>query len=382
MIKIVADDKIPFLKGILEPFAEVEYHKGSEISNEILKDADALIIRTRTKCNKVLLEGTKVKFIATATIGFDHIDAAYCKSNEIRWISATGCNSDSVKQYIASALTSLSIKHNFDLSEKTIGIVGHGNVGSKVANLAMLFGMKVLLNDPPLQRKDSTLKFTSLNEIKEKADIITFHVPLNREGIDKTLHMCNKVFLKSIKPTCIIINSSRGEVVDNQALKSALKNKQIKAAILDVWENEPNIDTELLRLVDYATPHIAGYSADGKANGTAMSVMAISDFFGFGLKNWFPNNVPLPDETEIKIDCKGKSAKEILSELILKTYDIQSDDKILKASVETFEKQRGDYPLRREFHNYTVALENDEFQLEKTIIKIGFKVKNNYLINS
>jgi erythronate-4-phosphate dehydrogenase len=373
-VKIIVDDKIPFLKGALEPYAEVEYHKGSEITSSILKNADALITRTRTKCNKLLLEKSRVKFIATATIGFDHIDTEYCNQAGIRWTNAPGCNSGSVKQYIASVLVSLSMKYNFKFSEKTIGIVGHGNVGSKIVSLASALGMKVLVNDPPLQRKGSSFPYVSLDEIKEKADIITFHVPLNKEGVDKTFYIADDVFMRSLKPDCLIINSSRGEVVNNNALKNALINKLIKGAILDVWEHEPNIDIELLQLVDIATPHIAGYSADGKANGTAMSVQAISDFFGFGLKKWFPVNVPLPENSNIRIDCKDKSIEKILSELILATYNITDDDKRLRKSVETFEQQRGEYPLRREFQNYKVTLVNAEKNIESTIKELGFNI--------
>jgi len=372
-IKIVADDKIPFLKGILEPYATVEYYKGGDISRAILKDADGLITRTRTKCNMELLEGTKVKFIATATIGFDHIDTSFCDSHGIKWTNAPGCNSGSVKQYIASVLLSLARKHQFDLSEKTIGVIGHGNVGSKVASLARVLGMKVLVNDPPLKRKDESLDFVSFEEIKEKADIITFHVPLNKEGIDKSIYMADEAFFRSIKPNCLIINSSRGEVVKNSALKDALINLKIKGAVLDVWENEPNIDIELLQLLDFATPHIAGYSADGKANGTAMSVKAISDFFGFDLNNWFPSDVPMPENVEMNIDCKGKDKKDILSELILATYDIKEDDSRLRKSVETFEKQRGSYPIRREFQNYKPVLKDNDHSLEELLIKLGFK---------
>jgi len=371
---IIADDKIPFLKGALEPFAEVLYHPGKDINNEILKDADALIIRTRTICNKELLQGTKVKFIATATIGFDHIDTDYCDANHIKWTNAPGCNSGSVMQYIGSALVRLSMKHNFDLSEKTIGIVGCGNVGSKVARLASAIGMKVLINDPPLQRKGDLQNGVSLNEIKEKADIITFHVPLNKVGIDKTLHLVNDEFIASLKPTTLIINSSRGEVIDNSALKLALQNKQIAGAVLDVWEKEPNIDKALLDLVDIATPHIAGYSADGKANGTAMSVQAISDFFGLGLTNWFPSNVPLPQNPEIRIESNEKKDVEILSELILATFDIQSDDGRLRNSIDTFEKQRGDYPMRREFSSYSVKMDPSNISLIEKLQKIGFKI--------
>jgi erythronate-4-phosphate dehydrogenase len=373
-IKIIADDKIPYLKGALEPFAIVQYVPGNEINHTILKDADTLITRTRTICNKDLLEGTKVKLIASATIGYDHIDTEYCNSEGISWTNAPGCNSGSVAQYIASALVRLSIKYNFDFSDKTIGIIGHGNVGSKVAHIAKILGMRVLVNDPPLKRNDKLPDSVSINEIYKQSDILTFHVPLNKDGMDKTLKMLDEEVLDSIKPGSMIINSSRGEIFDNEALKKALKNKKIKGAVLDVWENEPNIDTELLNLLDFATPHIAGYSVDGKANGTAMSVQAISKYYQFGLDNWLPSNLPKPENAEIKIDCKGKTRQAIFAEAILATYDIALDDRLLRNSVNTFEEQRGNYPFRREFQIYTLSLTSDESHFANVLSEIGFKI--------
>lgn len=377
MIKIIADQNIPFLKGALEPFADVYYYSGDEINQAILRDADALITRTRTLCNKTLLEGTNIRFIATATIGFDHIDTDYCHARNIQWSNAPGCNSGSVMQYMSSALVRLALKYNFKFSNKTLGIIGNGNVGSKVAQMATALGFKVLINDPPLQRAGKLNKHVSLEELKEKADIITLHVPLIKEGIDKTLHLVDQIFLKSVKSSAIIINTSRGNILNNKHLKEAIKSKQIRGAVLDVWENEPHLDSELLNLVDYATPHIAGYSVDGKANGTAMSVQAVSDFFGFGLKNWFPKNVPKPDHSLLKIDRNEKTEEEFFSELILATYDILEDDTRLRNSVATFEKQRGDYPIRCEFANYSVQVNPKWKKLEKQIHQLGFKTQYN-----
>ena len=283
-MKIIADSKIPFLKGVFEPYGVVEYYAGKEITPEVVKDADALIVRTRTRCDAALLQGSSVKFIATATIGFDHIDTDYCKKSGIAWKNAPGCNAGSVMQYVASVLTRLSINYHFDFNETTLGVIGVGNVGSKVARMASLLGMKVLLNDPPRERKEGRGAFVSLNEIADRADIITFHVPLNRGGADNTFHLFNHDFAKQIKPGSIIINSSRGEVVSGNVLKKVLKEKYLKAAVLDVWENEPVIDAGLVPLIDMATPHIAGYSIDGKANGTAMSVRAVSNFFNLGYR--------------------------------------------------------------------------------------------------
>ncbi|MBN1181969.1 MAG: 4-phosphoerythronate dehydrogenase PdxB [Bacteroidales bacterium] len=373
-MKIVADDKIPFLKGVLEPFADVVYLPGKEIKPSDVKDADALLTRTRTKCNAELLQGSKVKFIATATIGFDHIDTNYCDQKGIRWTNAPGCNSSSVQQYIAAVLLYLSQKKGFDLKDRTLGIVGVGNVGNKVLKLAEILGMRIYLNDPPRERAEGHCGFVSLNGIIRECDIITFHVPLYKDGVDKTIHLANENLLKVLYKDTILINSSRGEVVDNKALKDVLGSGKISGAVLDVWEGEPALDKELMDMVDIATPHIAGYSADGKANGTAMSVNALCEFFNLPYKNWYPEDVPEPDNTFIEINCKGKSDQEILHDAVLATYPIWEDDERLRNSVDTFEKQRGDYPLRREFKAYTVKLENNS---SKDIIiklnKLGFK---------
>jgi erythronate-4-phosphate dehydrogenase len=351
-MKIIADSKIPFLKGVLESCAEVEYYPGKEINAEKVKDADALIVRTRTQCNEKLLKGSNVKFIATATIGFDHIDTKYCKKNDIVWTNAPGCNSGSVMQYIASVLVRLSQKHNFHFSQKTIGIVGVGNVGKKVARLAEVLGMNVLLNDPPRERNEEKSNFVSIGEIKEKADIITFHVPLNKGGKDKTFHLFDDIFLSQLKQKPIIINSARGEVVNGEVLKKGLKERIIKAAVLDVWEKEPNIDLELLKLVEIATPHIAGYSLDGKANGTKMAIRAISKFFKLGIDNWQPEISSGFEKSALKIDSKNQTKEQTLEEIILQSYDVLSDDNRLRNSPQTFEEQRGNYPVRREFEYY------------------------------
>ena len=375
-IKIVADSKIPLLKGVFESCADIEYLPPSEITNETVRDADALLIRTRTKCNSKLLDGTKVKFIGTATIGFDHIDTDYCQSKNIKWINAPGCNSTSVMQYIASVLLTLGKAKNLNLTEMTIGIVGVGNVGSKVARLAESLGMKVLLNDPPRERREGKEKFVSLEELMYQSDIITFHVPLIKDGVDKTFHLADDTFFTNLNSGKILFNTSRGEVVDTSALKNAIKNKIIRAAVIDVWEFEPNIDKELLTLVNIATPHIAGYSADGKANGTSICVQGLNSFFNLGIdENWYPPMLPIPNNPkELTFECPGKSNQEILSEIILSTYDVMKDDATLRESVDTFEKQRNEYPIRREFPYYQIKLLGANQELKLTLAKLGFNV--------
>jgi len=374
-MKIVADHKIPYLKGVLEPYAEMVYKPGLQISNEDVKDADALIVRTRTKCNKQLLKGSTVKFIATATIGFDHIDQEYCKKNNIKWTNAPGCNAGSVQQYIASVLATL----NRPLRDKpTIGIVGVGNVGSRIEKLARILDMQVLLNDPPRERNEGGTQWSSFEEILENADIITFHVPLNYKGKDKTHYMVDRDVLGRISSDSVLINTSRGEVVNNADLKEALKKNEINAAVLDVWENEPDIDQELLNLVELGTPHIAGYSRDGKANGTAHSVRALSQFFGLGLDDWYPGNVEVPENPVIQVNTSKTATIEAVYHAIKATYNITEDDKRLRENPEEFEKQRGEYPVRREFNAYKIAMDpNISAHIRKKLKNIGFQLSQN-----
>lgn len=376
-MKIIADSKIPFLKGVLEPYAEVEYLSPKEIVKEKLINADALIIRTRTHCNADLLEGTKVKLITTATIGYDHVDAEYCASKNIKWKNAPGCNSTSVMQYISSALLLLTKKKNLNLNELTLGVIGVGNVGSKVEKAAKLLGMNVLLNDPPRARKEGSNKFTELDELISKSDIITIHVPLYKEGINKTYHLADESFFAKMKNGAMLFNSSRGPVVNGNALKSAISSGRISASLLDVWEHEPAIDMELLKMVDIATPHIAGYSSDGKANGTAVCVNEVNEFFNLGLKkNWYPEAIPPPlNSADIEIDCKNLTAQEIFFKTVIPTYNVMDDDADLRSSPESFERLRNDYRVRREFSAYNLILRNEPAGIAERFMQLSFKVK-------
>ena len=374
-MKIVCDNKIPFLKGAFEPYADVVYLPGASISPDDVRDADALITRTRTKCNEQLLKGSRVRIIATATIGFDHIDTKWCRDNGIGWTNAPGCNSWSVQQYIGSLLATMAKELNFKCSDRTVGIVGVGNVGKKVASIASALGFKVKLNDPPRARKEGNDGFVSLDEIVGSCDIITCHVPLQRDGEDRTFHLFDDMRLSSMRKEQILINSSRGEVVDNQALKSALKRGSIAAAALDVWENEPDIDLELLDMLFTGTPHIAGYSLDGKANGTWMSVQAVARALDLPCKEWRVSTIPLPEQdVSFTLDAYGKDCSQIVSEAILYTYQIRRDDCNLRNSPSSFEKQRADYPIRREFPAYTVRLQNADLEQTSRLRNLGFNI--------
>jgi erythronate-4-phosphate dehydrogenase len=372
MIRIIADDKIPFLKGVLEPFASVAYLPGSQINREKAAEADALIIRTRTKCDGVLLDNTPVRFIATATIGFDHIDTEYCEKRNIKWTSAPGCNSASVQQYMAAALLKISCDFKISLKETTIGIIGVGNVGSKVETLAKILGMNVLLNDPPRARREGQTNFVGLEEVLSKSDIITLHVPLNDGGEDKTYHLFGEEVFKKIKKGSWLINSARGEVVETGPLKKALRSGKLAGAILDVWEHEPHIDLDLMSKAFIATPHIAGYSIDGKANGTAIVINSLSQYFNLPLKNWYPVNIPLPPSPRISIDCREKSVPEIIREAVFHTYNIVEDSRKLQLSPSDFEKLRGDYPVRREFPAFTINLHEGTPEIYTILRDLGF----------
>ena len=344
-MRVIVDNKIPFIKEAIEKIADsVIYTPGRDFTPELVKDADALIIRTRTHCNKELLEGSKVRFIATATIGFDHIDTEYCREAGIAWTNAPGCNSASVAQYVQSALLLLQQLKRVQLSELTLGIIGVGNVGSKIAQVGQELGMRVLKNDLPRQDKEGEGDFSSLEALAAECDILTFHVPLYKEGKYKTFHLADEVFFQSLKRKPVIINTSRGEVIQTDALLKALNSQMISDAIIDVWEHEPEINRDLLEKTFIGTPHIAGYSADGKANATRMSLDAICKFFQ--IKGDYEINAPAPVSPIIH----AKNHEEA----VLQMYNPTEDSNRLKNQPELFETLRGDYPLRREEKAYII----------------------------
>lgn len=336
------------------------------------RNAEALIIRTRTVCNKDMLESSKVKFIATTTIGYDHIDTVYCEQAGIGWAHAPGCNAKSVEQYIASALFSYTTDRGITIHDQTIGIVGVGNVGKNVEQLCKTIGMQVLLNDPPRERLERSNIFVSLQEIQRNASIITFHVPLTRAGRDATYHMVNRKFIDGLQQQPLLINSSRGEIFDSYAIKEALRAKKISGFIADCWENEPDIDRELLYLSDYGTPHIAGYSRDGKANGTKAAVQSLSRFFHLGIDDWEPPEIELPKNPNIIINGFHRQEASIIAETVLSTHDIRIDDKAFKNDPLQFEKLRGNYRVRREFSSYIIEGKNISKSTQKKLQTLGF----------
>ncbi len=371
-MKILADAHIPYLKGVAEQFGEVEYLPGNKFDRAAIKDKDVLIVRTVTRFDEQILASSKVKLICSATIGYDHIDTEYCDANNIGWRTAPGCNANSVEQYVTASLLHLAHKYGFDLQQQTIGIVGVGNVGSKVAAACQKIGMRVLLNDPPrAEREGNAEDFVSLETIQQEVDIITFHPPLTRDGAHPTYHLADEQFFNNLLRQPFIINSSRGAVVSNKALKVAIEQEQVAGAVIDCWENEPNVDRELLQLVDLGTPHIAGYSADGKWTGTKMSLENINDYFELNRERIELNEIDAPENGQV-IDLQHIPEKQQLQHAVWHTYQPLRDSNLLKVSPEQFYLFRSHYPLRREYHAYRVV--NGDREVMAVLQQLGFGV--------
>ena len=320
MVKQVIIDKgIPFLEGVFPPEIDVRYLSPEEITPEAVRYADALFVRTRTQINKGLLHGSNVRFVATATIGFDHIDQDFCREAGIHWVSCPGCNAQAVCDYVEEAIAYLRPQQ----SQLTIGVVGYGHVGKLVAQMAQRRGYQVLLSDPPLGIG------MSLEELAPHCDVITFHTPLTREGEHPTYHLCDANILRLCKPNTLLINAARGGVIDEQALLSTLNTQRSTlnyTTAIDCWENEPNLNQELLKKVDLASFHIAGYSIQGKMNASEMCLRAFCEFFSLPILSINKKVVPL----------QGDSEHSWLKRI--------SDQ--LKAKPEYFEQLRKSYPLR------------------------------------
>jgi len=342
-MKIVADTNIPFLKGVFEPYGEVVYKEGRAIAREDCLDADVLITRTRTRCDAALLEGTRVQVIATATIGMDHIDQPWCRENGICVYNAEGCNAGGVMNYVLSALYGVASRRAIRLEGTTIGIVGVGHVGERVAEAARRLGFQVLLCDPPRAEREGSEAFCSLDFLLDNAQVVTMHTPLD----DTTRIMADESFFQKIAPGTIFINASRGEVVDEAALLRA--RPKLGAVVIDTWCNEPDINQNLMDVCDVATPHIAGYSYQGKQMGTAMAVRSVARHFGImELENYFPETES-EELQPIHLAVSGKSQGEITAQ-IQYNYPIFTDDFFFRSDPLSFERLRSEYRYRREFY--------------------------------
>lgn len=330
-MKIVIDSAIPYISGVLEPYAEVIYRPAAEISHRDAADADMLIIRTRTRCDRHLLEGTRVRLIATATIGFDHIDLDYCASHGIEVVTAQGCNAAGVLQWIGATLAALAADEEWQPQQKTLGIVGVGHVGSLIDEYARMWGFRVLRCDPPRQQREGG-DFLPLEEVAAQSDIVTLHTPLD----PTTYHLADSRLIGIMRPDATLINAARGEVADTAALLAAPQR-----LALDVWEREPNIDRDLLTKAFIATPHIAGYSAQGKANATAAVVRAAARKFDLPLGQWYPQQASPVERCPITWEEMCRTMPQY--------FDITAQTRALKSAPEEFESMRNNYALRQEY---------------------------------
>ena len=362
---IVADENIPYAREAFRSLGEVQLMPGRAMNARALRNAEMLLVRSVTRVDGALLEGTPIGFVGTATIGTDHVDEDFVAGRGIRFAAAPGSNADSVAEYIVAALLVLARRRGTVLAGKRLGVVGVGNVGSRVAARARALGMEVALNDPPLARRTGDARYVPLDELYD-CDVITLHVPLESGGPDPTRHLVNGDFLARMDSSAALINSSRGAVVDNGALLNALDAGRIADAVLDVWEGEPVIDTALLARTAVATPHIAGYSFDGKVNGTAMLYRAACAFLGVAPAWDAAAQMPPPEYAALSLDAARGSHEDVLREAVLTVYPIERDDRALRAVAQEppaergafFDRLRRDYPVRREFRNTRITLAN------------------------
>jgi erythronate-4-phosphate dehydrogenase len=340
-MKIVVDADIPYIKGVTEQYFEVVYKKGSDFSANDVRDASALVVRTRTRCNRELLAGSSVQFIASATIGLDHIDEEWCNANGVYVENAAGCNAWGVVQHVLTTIFIVAVRRGISLRGKTIGIIGAGNVGERLAVTAPLFGLNVLRCDPPLeklQRNGGGPDYYTMDYLLKHSDIVTLHVPLTSE----TRGMADSSFFSKMRDGAVFLNTSRGEVVNDEAIMD-----YAGPIIIDVWNREPEINRELLEKADIATPHIAGYSAEGKVNATVMSLNSLGRFFAIGELEKFSYILPPAEVPLLEFD-EQQSFEKNVADLLENIYPVLNTDNILRESPGNFEEIRSKYRYRRE----------------------------------
>lgn len=372
MIKVLVEASVPYVRGVIERYTEAVYVHNADICRDTLKGVDAMLIRSITRCDESLLRGSSVKFIATATAGVDHIDHHYCEATGIKWTNAAGCNAMAVAQYVASSLSLIQIEHGLSLRGKTIGIIGVGYVGKLVEQVALAFGLKPLLYDPPRAEKEPEHHhlFSALERIQSESDIITLHVPLEKGGKHPTYHLVDDVFLSKCTKKPILINACRGGVVETSALIKAKNEGKISQLVIDCWEGEPRISTELMGLTEVATPHIAGFSADGKHRGARMALLAIGRHFGIKmpLELLIPTELPTPLEP-IPFDTFPKEYALALTQL--QTFNPKDIDNALRQAPQQFEELRRAYLFPREMGAYQVTGAKGDDQ--DALKRLGYK---------
>lgn len=381
-MKILADANIPFVQECFSSIGEVIVMGGRDMTPEAVAEADALLVRSITPVNESLLSGSAVRFVGTATIGFDHVDLDYLDAQHIGFASAPGSNANSAAEYVIAALLDIGQKHGIRLEGKSIGVVGVGNVGGRVAKKCEALGMRVLRNDPPLQRQTGSPTYVPIEALYD-CDFITFHTPLTPDGIDKTFHLADEAFFASLKEGAVLLNASRGAVVDSKALQAAIDDDRLGPVVLDVWENEPEIEIELLDQVTLSSPHIAGYSFDGKIAGLIMIYEAVCEYFGLEPKREAADFLPAPEVPEIDLGTVQGDDEAALAEAVERVYSVARDDANLRSIAKEppeargafFDALRKNYPVRREFQNTTVIVDEPGGAVVRKLLGIGFKVK-------
>jgi len=385
IVKIVCSTNMPFAREAFGTLGETVVLPEREIRPEHVRNADILAVRSTTKVNQALLDGSKIRFAGTATIGYDHFDVPYLESRGIKWCTAPGCNANSVAEYIISALLRLGHRHSISWQGKTFGVIGVGNVGSRVAKKAAALGMRVLLNDPPRQKAaapEDKGGFTGLDDLLAESDVVTLHVPLTARGEDKTLHMADSKFFGKARRGIVFINSARGPVTDNAALLQAISRGIVAHSVLDTWDPEPAFPEDLLDHADIGTPHIAGHSFEGKVGGTVIVYREACRFLGIE-PSWTPDNMMPPAAVPLlELDAAGKTNQEVLFEAVSRIYDIEDDDRMLRAGASGnpaeraahFDRLRRNYRERREFMNTKIALKSGSPALRMALESLGFDI--------
>ena len=379
-MKLIVDENIPFGKETFSQFGDVTLINGREINNKICRNAEILIVRSITKVNKELLDGINIRFVGSATTGDDHIDTKYLDAQGIKYYVAKGCNAYSVVEYVFAAITHFANKFDFRFEGKTLGIVGVGKIGSKVAAIGNELGFEVIKNDPPLQRQTGSAEYRSLQDALS-ADIITLHVPLNITGIDKTHHLLDAESINLIRPNAILINASRGPVIDNFALLNRLKLSNDIISVLDVWENEPDINIDLLKLTRLGSAHIAGYSLEGKVNGTTMVYEELCKFLG--ITTTYEPDLPVIENPSINLSPEER-IENVIQTIFNSVYKITEDDQLLRVLTDPdveeegkyFDQLRKTYRIRRELDNYNINAVNFTSEIKRKLTALRLKFSN------
>lgn len=378
-ITMVAGENILYAKEAFAPLGTLTFLQDRSIDSSDLQDTNVLLIRSVTRVDKALLQGTPVEFVGSASAGTDHLDEAYLQANHIALATAAGSNANSVAEYVMASLLFVAKQQGFSLSGKSIGIVGVGNIGKLVKSKAEALGMHPILNDPPLAELGHHIDHRPLEEALG-CDVVTLHTPLTTGGPHPTYHLLNERTFKWIQPTAVFINAARGEVVETQALLNAITRQQIGPTVIDVWEQEPGISWELFQAVTLGTPHVAGHSLDAKANGTFMVYEALCHYLGID-RQWDPvQSLPPPRIPSLEIAAGRKSDEDIVREAVLNIYDVEMDyqhmQQLLEVAPEAraagFDRLRKHYPVRREFHRTSLTFPPQTQKLQDMFAKLGF----------